>query len=73
MPHFAHPEQTLEDVRNFHRAQAKAIAAGLMEALPQGSLHELIIELLHQYACVYRGPTIDAGPLVKVGSDGNLT
>ena len=68
-----HPQRTLEEIRDFYRAQAKEIAAGLMASLPQGTLHELMIELLHSYACVYRGPTADAGPLMKTGRDGILT
>ena len=73
LPHHEHPHETLEEVRDFHRAQAKELAAGLMGSLPQGTLHELLIELLHNYACVYRGPTADAGPLVKTGKDGILS
>lgn len=73
MPEHDYADYTLEDIRNFHRAQAKELAAVLMASLPQGTLHELLIELLQHYACVYRGPITDPGPLVKTAEDGTLS
>ena len=73
MPEHKFTTRTLEEVRNLHRTEAKEIAAGLMDSLPQGTLHELLIALMQSYACVYRGPTLDAGSLIKTGDDGILT
>ena len=63
----------LEQYRRAYQQQAERLAEALMAALPQGTMHALLAELLHQYACVYKGPSTDAGPLVKLNPDGTLT
>ena len=62
----------LEGWRALYRAQAEGLAEALLDSLPQGTAHALLLCLLEKYACVYRGPTTDAGPLVRVGKDGKL-
>ena len=63
----------LESWRNLYRDEARHLAAVLGASLPQGTMHELLIVLLEQYASVYRGTTTEAGPLVRTGADGRLS
>ena len=61
-------EAHLRAARDFHKEQAQALVKALMGTLPQGTMHELIIELLHEYSCVYRGPcgSNNGGPILRI-------
>jgi len=44
-------------IQAFYDAEATGLADALATALPQGTMHALLIALLIRYANVYRGPT----------------
>lgn len=50
-PEFA----SLGEAGEFYRVQAEAIVLALIGSLPQGTLHQVLVELLRRSPVLYRG------------------
>jgi hypothetical protein len=51
--------ESLEAAENFYEEEAQRLMSALATSLPQGTIHRLLIHMLHHVKCYYRGAGIE--------------